>query len=201
MAAGLAHEVRNPLGAIRGAAELIDTESPWAKVIQEEVNRLNRLVSQFLDFADAPKEKPEPVSLTDLAKTTVKHLQPMIPANVSFELNLTEEEIWVKAVPDHIQQVLINLVQNGLKAVESVAEPKLQVKVFRSGFSVRDNGVGMDEETVSRIFLPFFTSFKNGTGLGLSICQRLVHFNEGRISVTSSPGRGTEMTVSLCATK
>jgi two-component system sensor histidine kinase HydH len=201
MAAGLAHEVRNPLGAIRGAAELIDVSTPWAKVIQEEVNRLNRLVSQFLDFANSPKEKPEPMNLAELVQTSLKNLKPMLPDSIQVETEFANEAVWVNVVPDHIQQVLINLVQNAVKAVEGRANPKVVVQIFHYGFKVKDNGMGMSEETVSRIFQPFFTSFKNGTGLGLSICQRLVHFNGGRISVESRLGEGTEMTIELCAIK
>lgn len=201
MAAGLAHEVRNPLGAIRGAAELIETGNPWAKVIQEEVNRLNRLVSQFLDFANSPKENPEPVNLVELMNTSIENLKPLLPANLKFEVKISKEEVWVKVVPDHIQQVILNLVQNALKAIETSPTPTIEIEVFSYGFSVRDNGIGIDSETVSRIFQPFFTSFKNGTGLGLSICQRLVHFNDGRISVQSALEKGTLMTVDLCAIK
>ena len=201
MAAGLAHEVRNPLGAIRGAAELMDVEDPWAKVIQEEADRLNRLVSQFLDFANAPKEKTEALNLVELVQTSLRHLRPLVPASVALEVNCPDDEIRIKAVPDHVQQILINLVQNALKAVEKSPDPRIEIRIFRYGFSVKDNGIGMSEETVSRIFQPFFTSFHKGTGLGLSICQRLVHFNEGRISVVSKPGVGTEMTVDLCAIK
>jgi two-component system sensor histidine kinase HydH len=200
MAAGLAHEVRNPLGAIRGAAELIDP-SPWAKVIQEEVHRLNRLVSQFLDFADAPKETPEPVNLVQLVQTSLKNMQPLLPPNFQVEMHLPDQEVHVAVVPDHIQQVLINLIQNALKAAEASPQPKIELRVFHYGFAVTDNGIGMSEETVSRVFQPFFTSFSNGSGLGLSICQRLVHFNGGRISVVSELGQGTEMIVDLCAIK
>ena len=197
MAAGLAHEVRNPLGAIRGAAELLDPENAWAKVIQEEVNRLNRLVSQFLDFAHAPKEKPEVINLVDVMEATILNLRSVMPKNDRFDFVVSAPVIRVKAVPDHLQQVLINLIQNGFKAVEEKGSGHVEVQAFEFGFRVIDTGIGMDEETLSKVFQPFYTSFKKGTGLGLAICQRLVHFGHGRIQIESEKGKGTVVTVSL----
>ena len=198
MAAGLAHEIRNPLGSIRGAAELIDQEAtPWAKVIQEEVNRLNRLVSQFLDFAHAPKDKPETINLSELVRNAMIYSQAGVPANVVVKAVYPSEVIWVKGVPDHLQQILINLVQNAIKAVDGLDHPLIEIEVLTSGFRVRDNGIGMSEETLQKVFQPFFTSFKNGTGLGLSICERLIRFNDGKITLSSNPGKGTEVQVSL----
>ena len=198
MAAGLAHEIRNPLSAIRGAAELIDENSgPWAKVIQEEVSRLNRLVSQFLDFAYSPKDFPEKANLNHLVQTTLKAHRHSIPEMVDLQFYSKQEEIWVMIVPDHLQQILINLIQNALKAVQTCSKPRIEVEVFEFGFKVKDNGVGMDADTQSKIFHPFFTTFSDGSGLGLSICQRLIKFNAGKIEVRSTLGVGTEVIVEV----
>ncbi len=198
MAAGLAHEVRNPLGAIRGAAELItDDTTPWAKVIQEEVARLNRLVSQFLDFAQDPKEKKETVDLNEVVRISLEQFKSTLPSTVEVAFIPFESRALVSAVPDHLRQVLWNFLQNSQKAVAEVSEPKIQVKVFENGISVSDNGIGMSEDVKERVFQPFFTSFKNGTGLGLSISQRLIHFNGGRIDLETEKGRGTKFTIRL----
>lgn len=198
MAAGLAHEVRNPLGAIRGAAELItDSTSPWAKVIQEEVSRLNRLVSQFLDFAQDPKEQQEEINLSDIAKASMQMVMTTLPPHV--KLSLTGANVathsTVYAVPDHVRQVLINLIQNSIKATEDVPSPEIEIKIAERMIIVKDNGFGMTDDVKQKVFQPFFTSFKNGTGLGLSICQRLMSFNGGRIRIASELGIGTEVSL------
>ena len=198
MAAGLAHEVRNPLGAIRSAAELMgEASGPWAKVIQEEVGRLNRLVSQFLDFAYDPKDEQEQLNLNEIMLTSIENIKFSIPNEVKLELLTEETSVLVKAVPDHLQQVLFKLVQNAVKAVEGMIMPQIKIRVFETGFEVTDNGMGMDEETLHKMFQPFFTSFRDGTGLGLSICQKLVHFNSGKISAVSHAGIGTTVSVTF----
>lgn len=198
MAAGLAHEVRNPLGAIRGAAALMDeTSGPWAKVIQEEVARLNRLVSQFLDFANDPKDQQESIDLNEVVSTAIQNIKISVPCANAIHLELSSSPVRVRVVPDHLQQVLLNLTQNAVKAVEGNASPEIRVQVFETGFEVKDNGVGMNEKTLNKIFQPFFTSFKDGTGLGLSICQKLVHFNSGKISATSKVGEGSTLRVTF----
>jgi two-component system sensor histidine kinase HydH len=204
MAAGLAHEVRNPLGAIRGAAELIDSaSSPWGKVIQEEVGRLNRLVSQFLEFAHVPKEIPDRVNLNELVSTCVNNFSASagIPQGSSVDCELYPQPVWVYVVPDQIQQVILNLMQNALKAMEQkdtkIENNRVKVQVFKAGFAVADHGIGMSESLQKKVFQPFFTSFAKGTGLGLSICQHLIQLNYGDIKIESKENEGTRMIVSL----
>jgi two-component system sensor histidine kinase HydH len=197
MAAGLAHEVRNPLGAIRGAAELIpDPTSPWALMIQEEVSRLNRLVSQFLDFAQDPKEQSEWIDLVEVAEVTMQALKPTLPAKMKISLQ-SDGASRVVAVPDHVRQVLINVIQNSVKATEDSPLPEIQITVTDHEIFVRDNGIGMTNEVKQKVFQPFFTSFKQGSGLGLSICQRLMSFNGGSIKILSTPQGGAEVILSF----
>jgi signal transduction histidine kinase len=199
MAAGLAHEVRNPLGAIQGASDLIASSSdPWVKVIQDEVQRLNKLVNQFLDFANAPGDQLEAVNLGESLQRSIQNLSTFYGKQaeikfVSSQLN----PVMVTGVPDHLQQILMNLIQNALKAQAKVIEVELE----SSGFSVKDNGIGMSESVKKRVFQPFFTTFKTGTGLGLSICERLVKFSQGEISLESTEGVGTVVRIKLCEIK
>ena len=196
MAAGLAHEIRNPLGAIRGAATLIDSGSePWSKVIQEEVDRLNRLVSQFLDFSHDQKDSRELVDLNVLISKVLSQITPGLPSMIKLDFSPWEGQLPVMVVPDSLQQVLVNLIQNSMKALEGRERPEIRVFTFKTGFGIADNGIGMSEETLTRIFHPFFTSFKSGSGLGLSICEKLVRFDGGRVSVHSEVDRGTEFKV------
>jgi signal transduction histidine kinase len=98
-------------------------------------------------------------------------------------------------VPDSIRQVISNVMNNSLKALEGVNDPRIGVTILPTGFQISDNGIGMDEETISRVFHPFFTGFKVGSGLGLSICEKLVRADRGRIAIQSAPGRGTVVSV------
>ena len=199
MAAGLAHEVRNPLGAIQGASNLIaSSDDPWVKVIQDEVQRLNRLVNQFLEFANAPGDQLEPLNLGESLQRSIGNLSSFYgkQAEIRYSTGLTEP-VMIMGVPDHLQQILMNLIQNALKAQSTVIE----VELLTSGFSLKDNGVGMPESVKSRVFQPFFTTFKTGTGLGLSICERLVKFSQGQISLESTEGVGTTVRIELCEIK
>ncbi|NDG84725.1 MAG: hypothetical protein EBX52_06760, partial [Proteobacteria bacterium] len=195
MAAGLAHEIRNPLGAIRGAANLLEPgQGPWIGMIQDEVDRLNRLVSQFLDFSRDPGEVRERVDLNLLVPKVLEQIKPGLPSPVRIEW-LHGGEVPVNLAPDSVRQVIVNLVQNSVKALEERPDPLIRILTFRTGFLVSDNGTGMDAVTLSKVFQPFFTSFRSGSGLGLSICEKLVRFDGGRVSISSIPGQGTEVRV------
>ncbi len=199
MAAGLAHEVRNPLGAIQGATNLIASSSdPWVKVIQDEVQRLNRLVNQFLEFANAPGDQLEELNLGECLERSIQNLSTFYgkQAEIKFEAH-SLKPIMVLGVADHIQQILMNLIQNALKAQAKLIEVGLE----DSGFYIKDNGVGMTEDVKKKVFQPFFTTFETGTGLGLSICERLVKFSQGEISLESTEGEGTSVKIKLCVIK
>ncbi len=199
MAAGLAHEVRNPLGAIQGAVDLMESDpTAWGKVIRDEVQRLNRLVNQFLDFAHSPSDQVEAMNLDATLQRSIANLQPFYQKQATIEfLPAADPTRMVSGVPDHVQQILMNLIQNSIKA----GADRISVSTFEYGFLVVDNGRGMSEEVKSNVFKPFFTTFESGTGLGLSICERLVKFSEGRISIESEEGQGTRVKVELCAIK
>jgi hypothetical protein len=180
MSAGLAHEIRNPLGAIRGAVALMDPGSdPWAKVIREEVDRLNRLVSRFLDFATDSGERREPVDLNAVLQTGVAHLRPGLDSRVEIEWIPSPVPVPVILDPDSVQQVLSNLVQNSLKAFEEGGGGKIAIETFQTGFKVRDNGCGMSGEVLSRVFQPFFTTFKEGSGLKGIVATNSTTYSDG----------------------
>jgi two-component system sensor histidine kinase HydH len=199
MAAGLAHEVRNPLGAIHGAAELVETDpQTWGAVIRDEAQRLNRLVNQFLDFAHSPSDQIDPVDLGSILQRSIENLRPFYGKQVEIEfVNEQKERVMVKGVPDHLQQILMNLIQNSIKADAK----RIRIILHETAFMVEDDGCGIPASVQENVFKPFFTTFRTGTGLGLSICERLIKFSNGRISLKSTEGKGTTVTVELCAIK
>lgn len=220
MSAGLAHEIRNPLGAIKGAAQFLDPASDrpdgrFLRIIVEEVDRLNHVVTQFLDYSKPPATDFKPVDVATLASRTVETLRPSLPEGVSIEFAAREGKAWVLGDAGPLQQVLVNLLQNAVKAVQSrrsapegarTAEPgRVWVSVDVEGPSsarevvaqVQDNGCGIRRENLDKLFIPFFTTSPSGTGLGLSISQKIVESHRGRIEVASEEGRFSRFSVIL----
>ena len=131
-----------------------------------------------------------------MAQAAIQTVEFTLPPTL--KISLVEDHAGlVRAVPDHIRQVLINLIQNSMKATEDLSTPKIEVRVENHKVVVSDNGIGMTDEVKKKVFQPFFTTFKKGSGLGLSICQRLMSFNGGSISIHSEVGVGTEVTLSF----
>jgi signal transduction histidine kinase len=210
MAAGLAHEIRNPLGAIKGAAQFLDPsadrpESRFLKVIIDEVDRLNRVVTQFLDYSKPPTTDFKTVDLSKLADKTVELLRPSIPNGIEFEFQASRIPALVSASAEQLQQVLINLIQNAQRALENMTPGMIRVTVGVEGefpnsevvLVVEDTGKGIKKENLEKIFIPFFTTSPSGTGLGLSISQKIVEAHRGRMEVLSEEGRFTKVSVIL----
>ena len=217
MAAGLAHEIRNPLGAIKGAAQCLEPrprageEGEFLGVIVEEVNRLNGVVTQFLDYARPLKQSFGKVDLNEVVGRTIRLIQNEIPSRLALVMELGENLPAVEGDPEQLKQVLINLVQNGIQAM-GTAPGTIRVRTrgpdrfadLRSSgefveIDVADDGPGIPPEQQPNIFVPFFTTKQKGTGLGLAICQRLVKSHGGSISVQSKVGEGSTFVVRLPA--
>jgi len=216
MAAGLAHEIRNPLGAIKGAAQFLDPtserpESRFLRVIVEEVDRLNRVVTQFLDYSKPPSTDFKTVDLSLLAQKTVEmmrsHPTSAIPG-IQLEF-IGLKPAFALAAQEQIQQVLINLIQNSIRALESCTgrtQPgQILISVDVEGIganqesviAVEDDGPGIKREHLEKLFIPFFTTSPSGTGLGLSISQKIIESHRGRIEVATEEGRFTRFSVIL----
>ena len=212
MAAGLAHEIRNPLGAIKGAAQFLDPsadrpESRFLTIIIEEVDRLNRVVSQFLDYSKPKEVEFVQVDLVDITRKTVELLKSNLQPEIRLELDIPDSPRKIMGAPVQIQQLLMNLIQNGMQAASKNQETGKEAGVVRvtvekeqgnSGqavVAIEDNGSGIKKENMNKLFIPFFTTSPSGTGLGLSICQKIMETHRGRIEVSSEEGVFTRFTV------
>ncbi|MBX7100620.1 MAG: GAF domain-containing protein [Myxococcaceae bacterium] len=216
MSAGLAHEIRNPLGAIKGAAQCLDPsklpgeDGEFLEVIVEEVNRLNGVVSAFLDYARPLKQSFAPTDVNEVVTRTVRLIQNEMPASLTLEAQLADGLPRVDGDAEQLKQVLINLVQNALQAIGD-KPGKIVLRTQRPDrFSeargaesvellVIDDGPGIPADQQPHIFVPFFTTKSKGTGLGLAICQRIVRGHGGSIVVQSRPGDGTSFVIRLPA--
>jgi two-component system, NtrC family, sensor histidine kinase HydH len=206
LSAGLAHEIRNPLGVIKGSAETLGrklpTEDPVAKeladYISSEVNRLNSLVSRFLSFAKPLDLKKEPEDISQIVEHALKAAQEQWPTSrVEVERAYFTELPEVPVDAELTEQVFKNLVFNAYEAMES-AGGRLRVEVSkefsdgRPGVEVAfsDTGPGVPPELREQIFNPFFTTKSSGVGLGLSIVSKIVDDHSGWIRVEPGSGRG-----------
>ena len=211
LSAGLAHEIRNPLGVIKGSAEMLNQKlqdsnplaSELAGYISSEVNRVSMLVSRFLDFARPlhPDTKPQPI--TDL----LDHAQKMVAEQwrgvaVKVEKAYGQDLPLVEVDSELFQQAFVNLIQNAYDAMDGKGGTlRLEAARTPSGVEVRvgDTGPGIAPELREQIFNPFVTTKKTGVGLGLSIVSKIVDEHRGSIRIESAPGTGACFVISLPA--
>lgn len=212
MAAGLAHEVRNPLGGIALQATMLEQELgdrpaavTMSRRIRDGVRMLDRLVSDVLGFAQegvlelAPAP---PAAIVERVVAVVESTAAQRGTRLVIESQPTEN---ILCDADRLQRALINLVQNAIQACDDGGRVTIFTDVAVDGcgvvFRVTDDGPGIAVENLERIFNPFFTTKPDGTGLGLSIVHRIVEAHGGRIRATSAPGRGATFELYLPAAR
>jgi two-component system sensor histidine kinase HydH len=209
LAAGVAHEIRNPLSSIKGFATYfreryrdVDEDRRTADIMIQEVDRLNRVIGQLLDFARPLAVEKRPVA----SETLIRHSVKMIEAQakdqgVSIETRLTPELKELSVDLDRMGQVLLNLFLNALEAMPGggslTVETGLDAAGHRAFIRVSDTGAGIDQENIAHVFDPYFTTKSSGTGLGLAIVHKIVESHGGEISLESKPGKGTEVSIGL----
>ncbi len=196
MTAAIAHEIKNPLTGIRSAAQLIvsmpDQAVELAHMVEEEAMKLSELCNQFLDFARPIEPNFGPVDLFVIA-TKLREIHQHEFWEASVELKILGDSNPVLGDRHQIERVMQNLMLNALQATASGGSVTIQI--LPRGFSVTDTGSGMDPETLSKLFQPFFTSKPKGTGLGLSNCQKIISAHSGAIVVDSKVGEGSSFRV------
>jgi nitrogen fixation/metabolism regulation signal transduction histidine kinase len=205
----VAHEIKNPLAPIRAAVETLrrlrarsdpafdDYFDEATKTVLSEVHRITKIVSEFTEFARLPAPHPTSVDIEEVAKSTVA-----LYAAGGAEVSL---QAWscpiIQADRDQIVQVLTNLIQNGLDATAGKGS-KVDVRIEpvpegRVAIRIADNGPGVSEEMLPKLFLPYATSKPSGTGLGLAIVQRIVHEHGGEITYEKGTSGGAVFRVVL----
>ncbi len=225
LAAGIAHEVKNPLGGIKGAAQLLRDElknqpalaayREYVDVMIREVGRIDRLLTELLSFSEPRPPRFAPVNLNALLDTILL-LQGASEARgeavvvKEFDPSLPE----IRGDAEQLTQVFLNLIKNAFEAmggrgtlrVVSRLDTDYRIRSVREGgdhktqvvaVDVSDTGPGIAEADLPKLFTPFFTTKGRGTGLGLALSHRIVHAHRGTMSVRSEPGRGTTFTTWL----
>jgi two-component system sensor histidine kinase PilS (NtrC family) len=209
LAAGVAHEIRNPMAAISGSIELLrqspqasDDDRALMSIVHREVQRLNGLIGDLLDYANPRPKQTVDFDLASLVRETVQVARgDQTFADVELAA-ATDDSVPVHADPAKLRQVVWNLVRNAADAARGGGKHvKVEARRTTEGatVSVADDGPGIPDTLLGRIFDPFVTTKEKGTGLGLATCHAIIAEHGGRIDVETAPGKGTKMVVSLPA--
>ena len=207
LAGGVAHEIRNPLSSLKGFATYFkerSTENPEAEQIAgimiQEVDRLNRVVSQLLELSRPVKISPKALKLAAVIDTAVALVQPRAAAaGVEILLAVPDDLPPVPMDPERMHQVLLNLMLNAMDAMDDGGRLEVAVQAAGSHVEVRvsDSGRGILAADLSHVFDPYFTTKPTGTGLGLAIVHQIVEAHRGAVSIDSRPGSGTTVRLHL----
>ncbi len=210
LASGVAHEIRNPLNAIGMISQRLNKEfqpeegekeyRDLTKTVVNEVRRINEIIKQFLKFARPPELDLKRTSIESLIKSVVK-LTSAQARERGIEISLKLNSIPLILIdPNQIKQALLNIIQNSMEAIPGAGEIQIQSKKIdenQASIEISDNGIGMSQETLSKIFNLYFTTKPTGTGLGLSLVHQIVSQHDGRIEVESELGKGTRLLIYL----
>lgn len=210
MVAGVSHEIKNPLGIIQSTAELLggmkdasETQKRLSGVIREESVRLNRIVTEFLDFARPKTPKFQNVRLEEVLTKNLTFLQPEFERKgISVRQNLDGRSFPVRGDHDLLYRVFMNIFLNSMQSMEKGGMITVSVQDAKEScvVEIEDTGCGISKENLKRICNPFFTTKEKGTGLGLSIVQKIVEGHRGSLSVESMEGKGTRVKIQLAKT-
>ena len=209
MAAGIAHEIRNPLTSIKGASTLLASESKqihlpkfheYHEIITEEIERLHQILNNFQYFTRPLKVEKEPVSINEVIRKTVR-LAETGSVKIKIIQELAGDSPKIQADASLLKQVFLNLIKNADEACGPGGELVIKTETSSPWLKIvfSDNGPGIPSGNLKRIFEPFFTTKTGGMGMGLSICQRIVQAHGGRLEVKNRLPRGTEFTILLPA--
>ncbi len=217
-ATGIAHEVKNPLGGIRGAAQLLSRKvrekglTEYTDIIVREVDRLNNILEEVLDFANPRRINPSPINIHEALDTVI-----LLGNNMAQEKAIHIIKIYDPSLPqvlgdkEHLIQVFLNLIKNSVEAVDKNGEIMVNTRMltdfhlveegYKGGkmasVEIKDNGCGISKENMEKIFTPFFTTKAKGSGLGLALSFRIIKEHGGFFKIDSNPGKGTAVSIFL----
>lgn len=217
-AAGIAHEVKNPLGGIRGAAQLLSRKvretglTEYTDIIIREVDRLNNILEEVLDFANPRRIKPLPINIHEVLDTVILLGNTMTEGKAAHLIKSYDPSLpQVLGDKEHLIQVFLNLIKNSIEAVDKNGEIILNTRMLTdfhlveegyraakmASVEIKDNGCGISKENMEKIFTPFFTTKAKGSGLGLALSFRIIKEHGGFFKIDSNPGKGTAISIFL----
>lgn len=204
MAAGMAHEIRNPLTTIQGLLQISAKSDynvePWYPLIMQEIQRMSALTGEFLQLSKPTTAQYERTSLEQLIQKVVPLMEPnAISLGHQLSVSPCPTPIWVSIDVAKMSQVILNIIKNALEAMDhpGFVRITLSSEDLYGVIEVQDTGKGMAEQEVRKLFRPFQTTKDYGTGLGLYISQAIVNTHDGHIEVASQPGVGSQFRILL----
>ncbi len=213
LAGGIAHEIKNPLGSIKTFTEFLPEEykdpafrKKFCKIVGSEVDRINSIVGQLVDFSHPKSPKLEKIDAHQAIESVLALLEnKLAEKKVKVEKHYTTGNRMISADKNQLKQVFLNLFINSLQAMPRTKKPKaantlkITTKSNKASFIIRiaDTGCGIPQESISSVFDPFFTTKEKGAGLGLSIVHGIIRSHGGSIDISSGPGKGTTFTIKL----
>jgi two-component system sensor histidine kinase HydH len=210
LAAGVAHEIRNPLSSIKGIATYFKNKSDqnsddeeMAGVMIEEVERLNRVIRELLEFARPTELKLKTTDVNSLIEHSVRLIEKEASdKNIDIKLDLSQQPVSAQIDSDRFSQCLLNLYLNALQAMGKGGQLSIKDSVTHDNFiviEIRDTGSGIKVENLNKIFDPYYTTKTKGTGLGLAIVHKIVEAHNGSIKVRSISGQVTSFIITVPA--
>jgi signal transduction histidine kinase len=208
LAAGIAHEIRNPLTSINILIHSMtenlpsgDSHKEDLEVIEEEINRINEIVDQFLRFAKPAPPLLEKADILSVLEETLQLLRPQIEKQRIVVRKEFQTLPIIQMDREQMKQAILNLLLNAIQAMPAGGHLTLKAKNSEDGqlirLSIQDSGIGIPGDDLNKLFDPFFSTKEGGIGLGLSITHRIIDQHHGKIEVESVPGKGTVFTVWL----
>jgi two-component system sensor histidine kinase HydH len=207
----VAHEIRNPLSSIKGFAVYFrqrlsgnKEDEETADIMIAETERLNRVISQLLEFARPLTLKKEPTHMMDLVRHTIRLVEAEARKDaVEIDVRGDEKSLSAEIDPDKVKQVLLNVFLNALSAMPGGGKLSVRMEAQKEFLevTVSDTGTGIRKNDLPRIFDPYYTSKPAGTGLGLAVVQKIMEAHGGTVGVESNEGCGTKVTLRFFAVK
>jgi len=208
IAAGLAHEIKNPIAGIKGALEVIKErsapEDSKREIYQEMIVQIERIHTIVMDLLNYAKPRETELCLVDPNECVLQAVKlaeaQTKDKDIEFHFKGLDENEEMLLDTDKMQEVLLNLMLNSIDAIEKHGEIAIEIVKLKNEkcvFTLKDTGKGIREEHLSQVFSPFFTTRRLGTGLGLSICKRIIESHNGQIEVKSRVGEGTTFMILL----
>lgn len=207
LAAGMAHEIRNPLTAIKGFSDLLKNKEKYSddrelfELIASSVDHIEGIVRETLLLSRPQKMEIGNIDLTALIKDTCTFMKnEALLREINIKCNNGDKPVFAKGDRMHLKQVLINIVKNALEATSKAGQVTVELERTDSStarIKVTDTGIGIKPDIIDKVGTPFFTTKANGTGLGLSVCRRVIDEHNGTMRITSIPDKGTTVEIYL----
>ncbi|WNF21239.1 PAS domain S-box protein [Mesobacillus jeotgali] len=208
LAAGVAHEIRNPLTSMKGYAEFLqlDETDPqrqeFIEIILDEIDRVNNIVEEFMVLAKPKAVELEEQNIIPIVQNVVSMLKfEARKRNVRLDFDATEEIIQIECDENRLKQVFLNFIKNGIEAMPDGGDLKVRTEIQDDNvvISIKDTGVGIPPETLKKIGEPFYTTKKNGNGLGLMVSFKIIESHNGKVYIESEQNKGTTFKIMLPA--